>query len=235
MVVSEEGLVFTNHHCGYGAIQQLSAVEHDYLRDGLRLPARAMNSCRRSYSLLSPFDGDVTDRIAPHVPLVMSEIQRELAIDSISNELISEYESDPFTRARVIPFFSRNKYYVVLYDLFRDVRMVVAPPSSVGKFGGDTDNWMWPRHTGDFSVFRVYAGKDNQPQYMPIMYPISPNMWYRYRGRATEGDYAMTGIPGSTQRYLPHGGIRQRMESENKPRIEVRGISGDMVGCHDSE
>ncbi|MFA7390400.1 MAG: S46 family peptidase, partial [Proteiniphilum sp.] len=151
VAVSDEGLIFTNHHCGYGAIQQLSAVEHDYLRDGFAAASKndELYAEGLTVSFLRSME-DVTERIAPHVPLVMSEIQRELAIDSISNELISEYENDPFTRARVVPFFARNKYYVVLYDLFRDVRMVVAPPSSVGKFGGDTDNWMWPRHTGDF-------------------------------------------------------------------------------------
>ena len=232
VVVSEEGLVFTNHHCGYGAIQQLSAVEHDYLRDGFAAASKSdeLYADGLTVSFLRSME-DVTDRIAPHVPLVMSEIQRELAIDSISNELISEYESDPFTRARVIPFFSRNKYYVVLYDLFRDVRMVVAPPSSVGKFGGDTDNWMWPRHTGDFSVFRVYAGKDNQPaNYSADNVPYQPKYVVPVSlAGATEGDYAMTvGYPGSTQRYLSSWGIRQRMESENKPRIEVRGAKQEI-------
>ena len=232
VVVSEEGLVFTNHHCGYGAIQQLSAVEHDYLRDGFAAASKSdeLYADGLTVSFLRSME-DVTDRIAPHVPLVMSEIQRELAIDSISNELISEYESDPFTRARVIPFFSRNKYYVVLYDLFRDVRMVVAPPSSVGKFGGDTDNWMWPRHTGDFSVFRVYAGKDNQPaNYCADNVPYQPKYVVPVSlAGATEGDYAMTvGYPGSTQRYLSSWGIRQRMESENKPRIEVRGAKQEI-------
>lgn len=232
VVVSEEGLVFTNHHCGYGAIQQLSAVEHDYLRDGFAAASKSdeLYADGLTVSFLRSME-DVTDRIAHHVPLVMSEIQRELAIDSISNELISEYESDPFTRARVIPFFSRNKYYVVLYDLFRDVRMVVAPPSSVGKFGGDTDNWMWPRHTGDFSVFRVYAGKDNQPaNYSADNVPYQPKYVVPISlAGATEGDYAMTvGYPGSTQRYLSSWGIRQRMESENKPRIEVRGAKQEI-------
>ena len=227
VAVSDEGLIFTNHHCGYGAIQQLSAVEHDYLRDGFAAASKndELYAEGLTVSFLRSME-DVTERIAPHVPLVMSEIQRELAIDSISNELISEYENDPFTRARVVPFFARNKYYVVLYDLFRDVRMVVAPPSSVGKFGGDTDNWMWPRHTGDFSVFRVYAGKDNKPaKYSAENVPYQPKYVVPVSLTGVkEGDYAMTvGYPGSTQRYLSSWGIRQRMESENKPRIEVRG------------
>ena len=227
VVVSDKGLVFTNHHCGYGAIQKLSAVEHDYLKDGFA----AKNNADELYadgltvSFLRSME-DVTDQILSQVPLVLSEIQRELAIDSISEELIKVYEEDPFTSARVVPFYSRNRYYVVLYDLFRDVRLVVAPPSSVGKFGGDTDNWMWPRHTGDFSSFRVYADKDNKPaNYSQTNLPYRPKYVVPITLKGvTEGDYAMTiGYPGSTQRYISSWGIRQRMESENKPRIEVRG------------
>ena len=164
VAVSEQGLIFTNHHCGFGAIQKLSAVEHDYLKDGF--VANNINDELYSDGLTVSFlrsMEDVTERILPNIPPVLSEIQIELAIDSISEELIKEYEKDPFTNARVVPFYSRNKYYVVLYDVFRDVRLAATPPQSVGKFGGDTDNWMWPRHTGDFSVFRVYADKDNNP------------------------------------------------------------------------
>ncbi len=227
VVVSDKGLVFTNHHCGYGAIQKLSAVEHDYLKDGFA----AKNNAGELYadgltvSFLRSME-DVTDQILSAVPLVLSEIQREQAIDSLSNKLIQQYENDPFTRARVVPFYARNRYYVVLYDVFRDVRLVVAPPSSVGKFGGDTDNWMWPRHTGDFSVFRVYADKNNKPaNYSQQNVPYKPRYVIPVSlAGVTEGDYAMTvGYPGSTQRYMSSWGIRQRMESENKPRIEVRG------------
>jgi hypothetical protein len=227
VVVSNQGLVFTNHHCGYGAIQKLSAVEHDYLKDGFAAKNNAdeLHADGLTVSFLRSME-DVTDQIAPKVPLVLSEIQRELAIDSISEELIKKYEDDPFTTARVVPFYSRNKYYVVLYDVFRDIRLVVAPPSSVGKFGGDTDNWMWPRHTGDFSSFRVYAGKDNKPaSYSRSNIPYRPRYVVPVSlTGVTEGDYAMTvGYPGSTQRYISSWGIRQRMEAENKPRIEVRG------------
>jgi hypothetical protein len=232
VAVSEKGLIFTNHHCGYGAIQKLSAVEHDYLKDGFvaeqrrdELPADGLTvSFLRSMT-------DVTDRIVPQVPSALGEIQRERTIDSLCNALVAEYEEDPFTQARVVPFYSRNKYYVVLYDLFRDVRLVMTPPSSVGKFGGDTDNWMWPRHTGDFSVFRVYAGKDNRPaNFSGDNVPYTPKYVVPISLKGvTEGDYAMTvGYPGSTQRYMPSWGIRQRMESENKPRIEVRGAKQDI-------
>ena len=232
VVVSDKGLIFTNHHCGYGAIQQLSEVEHDYLRDGFSAATRQeeLYADGLTVSFLRSME-DVTEQIAPHVPMVLSEIQRELRVDSISNELIKQYENDPFTRARVVPFFTRNKFYVVLYDLFRDVRMVVAPPSSVGKFGGDTDNWMWPRHTGDFSVFRVYADKNNKPaHYSGDNVPYRPKYVVPVSiAGMQEGDYAMTvGYPGSTERYLSSWGIRQRMESENKPRIEVRGAKQEI-------
>lgn len=232
VVVSDQGLVFTNHHCGYGAIQKLSAVEHDYLKDGFSAPMQAdeLPADGLTVSFLRSVE-EVTDRILPHVPSVWSEIQRELAIDSLSNELILEYENDPFTQARVVPFFSHNKYYVVLYDVFRDVRLVVAPPTSVGKFGGDTDNWMWPRHTGDFAAFRVYAGKDNKPaRYSTQNVPYQPKYVVPISlAGVREGDYAMTvGYPGSTQRYLSSWGIRQRMESENKPRVEARGVKQEI-------
>lgn len=232
VAVSEQGLIFTNHHCGYGAIQKLSAVEHDYLKDGFvasqqqnELPADAL-----TVSFLKSMT-DVTDRILEHVPSVLSEIQREKAIDSLSTALLDEFEADPFIHARIVPFYARNKYYLVLYDQFRDVRLVTAPPSSVGKFGGDTDNWMWPRHTGDFSVFRVYADKDNRPaNYSSENVPYRPKYVVPVSlDGVTDGDYAMTvGYPGSTQRYMSSWGIRQRMESENKPRIEARGIKQDI-------
>lgn len=232
VAVSEQGLIFTNHHCGFGAIQKLSEVDHDYLKDGF--VAQSLNDELHSDGLTVSFlrsMKDVTERILPNIPPVLSEIQIELAIDSISDVLIKEYENDPFTSARVVPFFSRNKYYVVLYDVYRDVRLAAAPPQSVGKFGGDTDNWMWPRHTGDFSVFRVYADKDNNPTYHnEDNVPYKPKYVVPVSSAGVkEGDYAMTvGYPGSTQRYMSSWGIHQRVESENKPRIEVRGVKQDI-------
>ena len=232
VAVSEQGLIFTNHHCGFGAIQKLSAVEHDYLKDGFAAARQTeeLYADGLTVSFLRSME-DVTEMILPHLPSVLGEIQRELAVDSLSNELIKEYENDPFINARVVPFYSRNKYYMVLYDVFRDVRLAAAPPQSVGKFGGDTDNWMWPRHTGDFSVFRVYADKNNQPSYYSESnLPYTPKYVVPVSlAGARDGDYAMTvGYPGSTQRYMSSWGIKQRMESENNPRVEVRGEKQDI-------
>lgn len=232
VAVSNEGLIFTNHHCGYGAIQQLSAVEHDYLKDGFAAASKSdeLYAEGLTVSFLRSME-DVTAKIAPKVPSVLNEVQREKLIDSLSNDLLKSYEKNRFVSARVIPFYTRNKYYVVVYDIFRDVRLTVAPPSSIGKFGGDTDNWMWPRQTGDFSVFRVYAGKDNKPaEYSKDNVPYKPKYVVPVSlAGIKDGDYAMTiGFPGRTQRYLSSWGIRQMMEAENKPRIEVRGAKQEI-------
>lgn len=228
VAVSDNGIIFTNHHCGFGAIQKLSSVEHDYLKNGFvakthkdELPAEGL-----TVSFLRSME-DVTNQIAPKVSSVLSEVQRQNAVDSIANILLKKYEKDPFTRAQFVPFYSGNKYYVVIYDVFHDVRLVTTPPESVGKFGGDTDNWMWPRHTGDYSVFRVYADGNNKPaNYSETNVPYKPKYVVPISlAGIKEGDYSMTiGYPGRTQRYKPSWGIKQMMESENAPRAEVRGV-----------
>jgi hypothetical protein len=232
ITVSEKGLVFTNHHCGYGSIQRLSSVEHDYLKDGFvsqrleeELPAPGLNVRYLKETV------DVTDRILPHIAGLDDELQRIRKADSIGRAICAEIETNGFQTASVIPFYSRNKYYMVVYQIYKDVRLVFTPPSSVGKFGGDTDNWMWPRQTGDFSVFRVYAGADNQPaEYHASNRPYQPKYVAEVSIRGyKENDYAMTlGFPGSTDRYLSSWGIAQRIESTNKPRIEVREIKQEV-------
>ena len=228
ITVSNEGLVFTNHHCGFGSIQQLSSVEHDYLKDGfvsrtkeeeLPVPGLSVRYLRETV--------DVSDRINSQIASIPEEHLRLAAADSIGSMIADSIGKNEFLAADVIPFYNNNKYFLVVYDVFRDIRMVFAPPSSVGKFGGDTDNWMWPRHTGDFSIFRVYAGADNKPaEYSKDNRPYTP----KYVAEVSlqgykEKDYAMTiGFPGSTDRYLSSWGVRSRIEDSNKPRIEVRGI-----------
>lgn len=228
ITVSDEGLIFTNHHCGFGAIQQLSSVEHDYLKDGfvsqnkeaeLPVPGLSVRYLRETV--------DVSDRINSQIAGIQEEHLRLAAADSIGKAICDSLGTDEFVAADVVPFYNNNKYFLVVYDVYRDVRMVFAPPSSVGKFGGDTDNWMWPRHTGDFSVFRVYAGTGNKPaEYNAANKPYRP----KYVAEVSmagyqDKDYAMTiGFPGSTDRYLSSWGVQQRIENSNKPRIEVRGI-----------
>ncbi|MCC8153471.1 MAG: S46 family peptidase [Tannerellaceae bacterium] len=232
VTVSEKGLVFTNHHCGYGAIQQLSSVEHNYLKDGfvsqtqedeLPVPGLSVRYLRETV--------DISDLINLQIDQIEDEYRRITAADSIGRTLSEKYEADEFISADIIPFYNDNKYVLIVYDVYRDVRLVFAPPSSVGKFGGDTDNWMWPRHTGDFSAFRVYANSSNQPaEYNENNQPYSPKHVVPVSQNGYEAnDYAMTiGFPGSTNRYLSSWGVNQRIESINNPRIEVRGIKQDI-------
>ena len=228
ITVSNEGLIFTNHHCGFGAIQQLSSVEHDYLKDGfvsqskqeeLPVPGLTVRYLKETV--------DVSDRINSQISGIEDEFQRLSAADSIGRVICDSVGNNEFLAADVVPFYSNNKYFLVVYDVYRDVRMVFAPPSSIGKFGGDTDNWMWPRHTGDFSVFRVYANADNKPvEYNADNKPYTPRYVVEVSMQGYQDkDYAMTiGFPGSTDRYLCSWGVQQRIENSNKPRIEVRGI-----------
>ena len=228
ITVSDQGLIFTNHHCGYESIQSQSTVDHDYLKNGFvsqklreELPIPGLQVKYLSNII------DVTDQINAAVAGITSEAERMDKIDALSAQISEQYQKgDSHISAEVTPYYAGNKYYVVVYKVFNDVRMVFAPPSSVGKYGADTDNWMWPRHTGDFSVFRVYADADNNPAdynennkpYKPVYFtPVS------MKGYA-QNDYAMTiGFPGSTDRYLTSWGVIDRMENENAPRIEARG------------
>jgi hypothetical protein len=232
ITVSETGLIFTNHHCGYGAIQQLSSLEHDYLRDGfvsqsheaeLPVPGLSVRYLRETV--------DVSERINTQIASYDAEYERIIAADSIGQAICDSIGETEFLEAEVVPFYSNNKYYLVVYDIYRDIRLVFTPPSSVGKFGGDTDNWMWPRHTGDFSVFRVYAGDNNAPaEYSAENQPYHPKYVAEVsiQGYA-ENDYAMTiGFPGSTSRYISSWGVQQRIDDSNKPRIEVRGIKQEI-------
>ena len=228
VTVSNEGLIFTNHHCGYGSIQQLSSVEHDYLKDGfitqnkeeeLPVPGLSVRYLRETV--------DVSTRINAAIETIKDERTRLSMADSLGQVIADSIGNNEFQAADVIPFYSNNKYFLVIYDVYRDVRMVFAPPSSIGKFGGDTDNWMWPRQTGDFSVFRVYANAENKPaNYSKDNKPYKPKYVVEVSMQGYgSGDYAMTlGFPGSTERYLSSWGVKQRIEDSNKHRIEVRGI-----------
>ena len=229
ITVSETGLIFTNHHCGFSSIQQLSSVEHDYLKNGfvsqsteeeLPVPGLSVRYLKETV--------DVSDRINSVIFPISEEYLRLAAADSIGRVICDSISANnPLLSADVVPFYNNNKYFLVVYDVFEDVRLVFTPPSSVGKFGGDTDNWMWPRHTGDFSVFRVYADAENKPaEYSKENKPYRPKYVAEVSLQGYQDkDYAMTiGFPGSTDRYLCSWGVQQRIDDVNKPRIEVRGL-----------
>lgn len=234
ITVSNEGLVFTNHHCGFGSIQQLSSVEHDYLKDGfvsqskeeeLPVPGLTVRYLRETV--------DVSDRINSQIASIKEEHLRLAAADSIGQAMADSVGNTEFQAADVVPFYNNNKYFLIVYDVFNDVRMVFAPPSSVGKFGGDTDNWMWPRHTGDFSVFRIYADADNQPaDYSPDNVPYRPRHWFPVSTAGMdEGDFTFVyGCPGSTREYVTSDHVARVMVS-NPNKIRMRTERLDIINA----
>ncbi len=230
-IVSPNGLIFTNHHCGYSYIQQLSSVEHNYLKDGFwsnsydeELPCKDIN-----FTFVTKIT-DVTDEInARIIDGRMSEqesFSRE-ALAKVADELFAadNIEGKEYLTVQLLPYYEGNKYYMVYYKKYTDVRLVGTPPSSVGKFGGETDNWMWPRHTCDFSVFRVYADANGNPApYSKENKPLSTPKHLKISiGGFEYGDFAMImGFPGSTSRFLTGDEVKQRMYSSNEPRIAMR-------------
>ncbi len=224
--ISSEGLVLTNHHCGYGVIQQHSTVEHDYLKDGFWAEDRAAEipSPGLSVKLLVSIE-DVTDSILMNVTDEMDEKERKDSIGRAISRITDV--NDSTVMVSIKPFFSGNAYYRFAYREYTDVRFVGAPPSSIGKFGADTDNWMWPRHTGDFSLFRVYAAADGSPaEYSEDNVPFEPKRHLKVSMRGVEnGDFAMImGFPGSTSRYMTSFGVDQRMRVSNQTMIDVRKV-----------
>ena len=227
-IVSPEGLIFTNHHCGYDAIQKLSSVEHDYLADGFwamnnaeELPAEGL-SVRFVRHIF-----DVTPDIIGNIPSTAAQQEFEEMVDKNKKAKIAELEAKYPGYDIIIPgFFGNNQFFAFAYETYTDIRLVGTPPSSIGKFGGDTDNWMWPRHTGDFSIFRVYAGKDNRPAaYSEDNVPYKAEKWLNISlDGIEEGDFGMImGFPGSTQRYMTSYEIDYMLEVDNPQRIYIRG------------
>jgi len=229
VVVSDDGLVFTNHHCGFDAIQSHSSVVHDYLKDGFVANKREdeLSNPELFVSFLVRQE-DVTSRILKDITPGMNEMKRGYIIDSLRYAIENEVkEKDSLLRGEVNTYYGGNEFYLSVYKDYKDVRLVFAPPSSVGKFGGDTDNWVWPRHTGDFSVFRIYADKNNQPAaYSPKNCPFHPLYVPSVSLKGYQkGSYCMTlGYPGSTDRYLSSFGIEDQMHSQNQSMIDVRGV-----------
>ena len=233
-IISSEGLLLTNHHCGYGAIQRHSSVEHDYLKDGFWAATRAdeIPTPGLSVTFLDRIE-DVSDKILPELAGITGEKQRNAKFNELSNALQDTVTNGQKNiRATVYSMFNGNAYYLFTYKTYNDVRLVGAPPSAIGKFGADTDNWMWPRHTGDFSMFRVYTGRDGNPaEYAEDNIPLKPKRYLHISiAGFEEGDYAMIlGYPGSTDRYMTSWEVRERMNVSNAIRIYVRGIRQEIL------
>jgi len=232
VMVSNQGLVFTNHHCGFEAIQKHSTVEHNYLKNGFTAEkiTDEIPSPGLTVTYLVRVE-DVTNRILPQLPDSLTGKARMEKQDSICKSIRTESIKDTHFTAQVKPFYSGNEFYLFVYEEFTDVRFAYAPPTSIGKFGGDTDNWMWPRHTGDFSVFRVYCAPDGKPAaYSKDNVPYTPKRFANISNKGYKpGDYSMIlGNPGSTNRYLSSWGIANRMKSSNQARIDVRGAKQDV-------
>jgi hypothetical protein len=238
VVVSPNGLVFTNHHCGFSAISDHSTPEHDYLKDGF--VARSYEEELPNKSLFVSFMIEQKDITAYLDSIGLKDKkQAEIAffVDSIENILSKEAkEKDSTLRLEIKPFYEGNKYYATTYRDFTDVRLVFTIPKSMGKFGGETDNWMWPRQTCDYAVFRIYADpQTNGPaKYSKDNVPYRPESWAPVSLQGyKDGDYSMTiGYPGSTSRYLSSYGISERRNAVNEPRYQVRAIKQDIMKRH---
>jgi hypothetical protein len=224
--ISPEGLLLTNHHCGYEAIQTNSTVEHDYLTDGFYAKTKSdeLPSGGITASFLVRIE-DVTSRILNELNPNMSETERTAKVRQMYKTIEGEATSGNGYNASVKSFFNGNEYYLFVYETFTDVRLVGAPPESVGKYGGDTDNWMWPRHTGDFSLLRVYGNKDNKPAApSPENVPYKPKHFLPISlDGVKEGDFTMVmGYPGTTDRYLTSYGVQMALDISNPAVVKIR-------------
>ena len=239
-LISPEGLLLTNHHCGYGQIQQHSSVEHDYLKDGFWAMNRSEELPNKglTVSFLERMD-DVTAQVLNGYTPDMTEEQRVELVKKNSQALIDEaVKEGKGLRATVEALYYGNQYFLFLYREYADVRLVGAPPSSIGKFGGDTDNWMWPRHTGDFSIFRIYADKDNNPApYSEDNVPYRPKKYFHISTKGVqEGDFTFIyGFPGRTQEYIHSEGVRYIEEIGDPHKIHLRTLRLDIMNKYQAE
>jgi hypothetical protein len=232
-LISPEGLMITNHHCGFGQIQQHSSLENDYLTDGFWAMNRDEELMNEGLSVTFLVEmRDVTEQVLEGTCMLESEEDVQDLIRANISQIISNAIEDTHYNAEIKPIFHGNQYYLYLTEKFTDVRLVGAPPSAIGKFGGDTDNWMWPRHTGDFALFRIYANKDNKPaDYSPDNVPYKPRHYFPINIRGVnEGDFTMVfGYPGSTQQYLYSDAVRLLLEMEYPNGIAIRDVKLDIM------
>lgn len=238
VVVSPDGLVFTNHHCGFEAIRSHSTVEHDYMKDGFY--AKSFEEELPNKDMFVSFmieQKDITGKLRQMNFDGLTTDQQAILLDSLQNAMTDSVKLvDKTLHIEIDPFYEGNTYYATTYQQFNDLRLVFTIPKSMGKFGGETDNWMWPRQTCDFAVFRIYADKKtNGPaEYSTENVPYRPKHWAQVSLQGyKDGDYAMTiGYPGSTSRYLSSYGIRERRDALNAPRAQVRGVKQAIMTKH---
>ena len=234
-IVSDQGLVITNHHCSFGMIQAHSSLEHNYLRDGFwaKTQKDELTNPNITASILVRME-DVTDKINAAVKDEMPEAERAKIIKDICRKLEAEAVKGTNLKANIKPYFNGNQYFLSVFKIFRDVRLVGAPNSAIGKFGGDTDNWTWPRHTGDFSVLRIYAGADNEPAAISgSNVPYKPAKFFKISARGVqEGDFTMVfGYPGTTNEYLTSYAIDQIASVEDPHKIKIRTAKLDVINA----
>jgi hypothetical protein len=225
-VISSKGLVVTNHHCGFDAIQNHSTLDHNYIRDGFwaKNYGEELSNPGLYVTFIVRIE-DVSKQVLNGVTPALAENERQSIVDKNINELRKNIKKETYQDAFVRGFFEANQYYLFVTETYRDVRLVGAPPSSIGNFGKDTDNWIWPRHTGDFSMFRIYAGKDNKPaDYSIDNVPYTPKRSLSISlDGAAEGDFTMVfGFPGRTTEYLPAVAVQQIMEVNDPAKIAIR-------------
>lgn len=233
-VISDRGLLLTNHHCGQDAIQNHSSLQNNYLKNGFWAASNKEELANPGLTatFIIRID-DVTDAALKGVINSMTEKERQSLIDKNLAALKETVKKESWQGTLVKPFFEGNKYYLFVTETFKDVRLVGAPPSSIGNFGRDTDNWMWPRHTGDFSMFRIYAGKDNRPaDYSPDNVPYTPKRSLKISlDGVKEGDFTMVfGFPGTTKEYLHSAAVDQTLSVSNPVKIAIREKALEVMG-----
>lgn len=225
-LISDQGLLITNHHCGYGYIQKHSTLEHDYLTDGFWAMTKAEELVNPGLEVrfLIRME-DVTEQILEGVSNDMTESKRKTTISENIKKLTKETGKDNNFEIKIKPFYHGNQYFMFINEVYKDVRLVGTPPSAIGKFGGDTDNWMWPRHTGDFSLFRIYTAPDGSPaEYSAENIPMKPKRHFPISLKGVEeGDFTMVfGYPGTTEEYVPSYHLDMTMNVNNPVRIAMR-------------
>lgn len=232
-MISPDGLMLTNHHCAFGDIQSHSTVEHDYLQNGFWAKTKADElPCQRKMARFLIRAEDVTEKVLAEVKPGMAFSERQAAVREAISKVEREAASGTHYQAQVSGFFESNRYFLFITETYRDVRLVGAPPQSLGKFGGETDNWVWPRHTADFSIYRVYSGPDGKPAaYSKDNIPLKPKRYFAISIKGVQdGDFSMImGYPGRTLRYRTSTEVQYAMDVVNKIRIDVREKKLDII------